>query len=208
MAPASREAPEWLVVGLGNPGRQYACTPHNLGFLVLDTIAAKSGIRWLPSKALALVGRGPLAGVEVVLAKPQTYMNASGAAVRDLLEHYGIETERLVVITDDIMLPWGTVRIRQQGSAGGHHGLASVIAAVGTDRFVRLRIGIGPLPPGDDLTRYVLRPMDELQRQQAQEGIEQAVAALEWLLRHGPAAAMSRFNRRASAATDAAPASS
>jgi PTH1 family peptidyl-tRNA hydrolase len=189
--------PAWLVVGLGNPGPAYLWTPHNLGFMVVDAVAARAGIAFNRHSAGALVGRGRFAGVELVLAKPQTYMNASGGPVRSLLEEYGLPTDRLIVISDDVALPWGTVRIRERGSAGGHNGLRSVIAALGTDRFLRLRVGIGPGELPEDLTAYVLRPLERSELPQAAEAIDTATAALECILVHGAAAAMNRFNRRA-----------
>src|SRR5579875_3377873 len=115
--------PAWLVVGLGNPGPAYLWTPHNLGFMVVDAVAARAGIAFHRHSAGALVGQGRFAGVELVLAKPQTYMNASGGPVRSLLEEYELQPERLIVISDDVALPWGSVRIRERGSGGGHRPL-------------------------------------------------------------------------------------
>jgi PTH1 family peptidyl-tRNA hydrolase len=186
-----------LIVGLGNPGPEYVWTPHNLGFLVIDRLAERAGIRVRRPEGKSLVGLGKLAGSEVVLAKPQTFMNASGLAVRDLLGRFDADPARLIVITDDAALPRGTLRIRKRGSAGGHNGLKSVIGTLQSDEFIRIRIGIGPAEPGEDLAEYVLRPMDDRDFEQAAESIDRSVEAVEMILENGVDAAMNRFNRRA-----------
>ncbi|HEV2386443.1 MAG TPA: aminoacyl-tRNA hydrolase [Candidatus Acidoferrales bacterium] len=186
-----------LIVGLGNPGPGYVRTPHNLGFRVIDHLGERAGIRIQRPEGKSLIGRGRLAGAEVVLAKPQIYMNASGLAVRELIERLEGEAERIIVVVDDASLPAGALRIRERGSAGGHNGLKSVIGALGTDEFIRVRLGVGGAEPGEDLAERVLRPMSETEEEQAAEQIERAADAVELILRQGAGAAMNRFNRRA-----------
>jgi len=185
-----------LIVGLGNPGPEYAHTPHNLGFQVVDRVAERAGIRVGRPEAKSYIGRGRLAGREVVLAKPQTYMNASGMAVLELAEQFAFDPAEAIVITDDVALPWGIIRIRERGGAGGHNGLVSIIGALGTDNFIRVRLGIQPEDPVDDLAAYVLSPMSRAERDLAAEMIEEAAEAVELILREGTQHAMSRFNRR------------
>jgi len=185
-----------LIVGLGNPGPDYTWTPHNLGFFVVDRLAERAGVRIERPEARALIARGRLVGEEVALAKPQTYMNASGMAVRGLVERFACDPSDLLVISDDAALPWGMLRIRARGSAGGHNGLASIIGAMGTDEFIRVRLGIAPEDPVTDLAGYVLRPMRRAELEAAAEMIEQAADATEAILREGVQRAMARFNRR------------
>src|SRR6202046_1643495 len=145
-----------LIVGLGNPGSQYDWTPHNLGFVVLDVIAERAGIRITRPEANSRVGIGEIADQAVVLAKPQTFMNLSGGAVRMLFERYACGPEDLIVVSDEAMLPWGMLRIRERGSAGGHNGLNSVIGSIGTNEFIRVRMGGGPGDPMGDMGEYAL----------------------------------------------------
>ncbi len=187
-----------LIVGLGNVGMQYAWTPHNLGFLAVDRIAERTGIRVERPEAKSLLGFGKLAGQEVALAKPQTMMNLSGLAVRDVLSRLECGIEDLTVLYDDVALPWGMLRIRERGTAGGHNGLKSVIGAIGTTDFSRVRLGAQPDHPVGDLAEYVLRPMRRADLEIAAEMTEQAAEAVELIVMQGPAAAMNRFNRRAS----------
>jgi PTH1 family peptidyl-tRNA hydrolase len=187
-----------LIVGLGNAGLQFAWTPHNLGFLALDRIAERSGMRVERPEAKSLVGFGKCAGQEVVLAKPQTMMNLSGLAVRDLLERVECAPEDLIVLYDDVALPWGMLRIRERGTAGGHNGLKSVIGAVGSTEFPRVRMGVQPDHPVGDLATYVLHPMSKANLEMAAEMTEQAADAVELILTQGTAQAMNRFNRRVS----------
>lgn len=185
-----------LIVGLGNPGPEYAWTPHNLGFLVVDRIAERAGIRVERPEARSYVGRGRVAGEEVFLAKPQTYMNLSGVAVRDLLERCEATPADLIVIYDDMALPWGMIRIRARGSAGGHNGLKSIIGALGTVEFPRVRLGVQPDHPVGDLAAYVLHPMRRQQLELAAEMVEAGADAIELILKEGVPRAMSRYNRR------------
>lgn len=187
-----------LIVGLGNPGAEYSWTPHNLGFQVVDHLANRAGIRVSRLEAQSKVGRGQIAGQDVALAKPQTYMNSSGHAVRGLVERFGCDLAELVVISDDAALPWGMIRIRERGSAGGHNGLKSIIGALATDEFLRVRLGVQPKFPVDDLAAYVLCPMGRDMREIAADMVSEAAEAVELLLAEGASRAMSQFNRRAS----------
>jgi peptidyl-tRNA hydrolase, PTH1 family len=187
-----------VIVGLGNPGVQYAWTPHNLGFLAIDRIAERAGIRVERPEAKSHLGLGQLAGQEVALAKPQTMMNLSGLAVRDLLSRLECGPGDLTVLCDDVALPWGMLRIRERGTAGGHNGLKSIIGAIGTFEFSRVRLGAQPDHPVGDLAEYVLRPMRKADLETAGEMIEQAAEAVELIVTQGPWAAMNRFNRRVS----------
>ena len=185
-----------LIVGLGNPGPEYQWTPHNLGFLAVDEIANRASIRVERPEGKALVGLGKVAGQEVVLAKPQTYMNLSGISVRDLLEKYELGPEDLLVMFDERDLPWGMIRIGERGSAGTHNGAKSVTSVVGTQDFARLRLGCGPDHPVGDLADYVLRPMKKTVLEVASEMVAEAGDAVEMILSQGIAAAMNKFNRR------------
>jgi PTH1 family peptidyl-tRNA hydrolase len=184
-----------LIVGLGNPGPAYAQHRHNLGFMVLDRFAARHGLRFTRREAHSLVATGTYEGVPLVLAKPQTFMNRSGTAVRALLYRYDCRPEDLVVIYDDIDLPLGRLRLRKEGSHGGHNGMRDIIAALGTQRFARLRLGIGRPPPGQDPADYVLQPFLPEERPRVEQMLDEAVAALEHLLRAGIDSAMNEFNR-------------
>jgi PTH1 family peptidyl-tRNA hydrolase len=185
-----------LIVGLGNPGPEYQWTPHNLGFLAVDEIANRNSIRVERPEAQALVGIGKVAGEEVILAKPQTYMNLSGISVGRLMEKYELEPADLLVMFDERDLPWGVVRIGERGSPGTHNGAKSVTGAVGTQEFARLRLGCGPDHPVGDLAAYVLRPMKKSELEVAAEMVATAGDAVEVLVKEGIAAAMTRFNRR------------
>jgi peptidyl-tRNA hydrolase, PTH1 family len=185
-----------LIVGLGNPGPEYQWTPHNLGFLAVDEIANRASIRVERPEGKALVGLGKVAGQEVILAKPQTYMNLSGISVRDLLEKYELGPEDLLVMFDERDLPWGMIRIGERGSPGTHNGAKSVTSVVGTQEFARLRLGCGPDHPVGDLADYVLRPMKKAALEVAAEMVAAAGDAVEMILTQGIAAAMNKFNRR------------
>jgi peptidyl-tRNA hydrolase, PTH1 family len=186
-----------LIVGLGNPGPEYQWTPHNLGFLAVDELANRGGIRVERPEAQALVGLGKLAGKDVILAKPQTYMNLSGNSVGRLMDKYEVEPAELLLMFDERDLPWGMIRIGERGSPGTHNGAKSVTSAVGTQEFARLRLGCGPDHPVGDLAAYVLRPMKKAELETASEMVGQAGDALELILAQGIAAAMNKFNRKA-----------
>ena len=187
-----------LIVGLGNPGPEYEWTPHNLGFLAIDELARRTEIRVTRPEAKSQVGRGELTGQEVILAKPQTMMNLSGMAVRMLLDKYESEPSQLIVISDEVALPWGMLRIRERGSAGGHNGLKSVIDAIGTNEFIRVRLGVGPEKVWGDLADYVLCPMGRAEREIATQLVEDGSNAVETILKDGVSTAMTQFNRRVS----------
>ena len=187
-----------LIVGLGNPGPDYEWTPHNLGFLAVDALAGRAGIRITRPESKALVGLGKIGGQEVVLAKPQTMMNLSGASVRMLLERYEGAPADLIVLIDEVDLPWGMLRIRDKGLNSTHNGLKSIISALGTDEFVRVRIGVQPEKLWGDRREYVLRVMGREERKVAEEAVVAAAEAVEMILAEGTEKAMSRFNRKAS----------
>jgi len=187
----------WLIAGLGNPGYEYAWTPHNLGFLVVDLLAERARIRVERPESKSYVGKGRIGDQDVALAKPQTFMNLSGLAVRELAERYEAAPERIIVVVDDVALPWGSLRIRERGSAGGHNGLKSVIGALGTDEFVRVRLGVQPDHPVGDLGAYVLHRMRKAEMEVAAELVGRAADAVECTVTEGVRRAMNRFNRRA-----------
>jgi len=185
-----------LIVGLGNPDPEYQWTPHNLGFMVVDELANRNGIRVERPEGKALVGRGKIAGEEVLLAKPQTYMNLSGISVRELLAKYELDLDALLVMWDEVQLPLGTIRIHPDGSAGSHNGAKSVISAVGTQQFARLRLGCGPEHPLSSRREHVLRPMKKAELGAAAEMLGEAGDAVEMILAQGLDAAMTKYNRR------------
>jgi peptidyl-tRNA hydrolase, PTH1 family len=187
-----------VIVGLGNPGPDYEWTPHNLGFLAVDALAGRAGIRITRPESKALVGLGKVAGHEVVLAKPQTMMNLSGVSVRMLLERYEGAAADLIVLIDEADLPWGMLRIRDKGLNSTHNGLKSIISALGTDEFVRVRIGVQPEKLWGDRREYVLREMGREERKIAEDVLIDAVSAVEMILVEGTEKAMSRYNRKAS----------
>ena len=192
-----------LIVGLGNPDPEYQWTPHNLGFLAVDELANRGGIRVERPEAKALVGSGKLAGKEVLLAKPQTYMNLSGISVRELLAKYALDVSDLLVMWDEVQLPLGVIRVHPDGSAGSHNGAKSVIGALGTQEFSRLRLGCGPDHPVSSRRDHVLRPMKKAELEIAAEMIDQAGNAVETILKEGLDAAMTKFNRRKPAEDEA-----
>jgi peptidyl-tRNA hydrolase, PTH1 family len=191
--------PVRLIVGLGNPGPDYEWTRHNLGFLAIDVLAGRARIRVTRPEAKSHVGRGEIARQAVVLAKPQTAMNLSGVAVRMLLEKYESDPARMIVLFDEVDLPWGTLRIRPKGSGGTHNGMKSVIREIGTNEFIRIRLGIGPEKIWGDLKDYVLGKMDRAEREMASQMTCAAAEAVEMILADGVEKAMQRFNRRKTA---------
>lgn len=191
--------PVRLIVGLGNPGPDYEWTRHNLGFLAVDTLAERAGIRVTRPEAKSRVGRGEIAGQPVVLAKPQTAMNLSGVGVRMLLEKYKSDPTEMIVLFDEVDLPWGMLRVRPKGSGGTHNGMKSVIREIGTDEFIRIRLGIGSQKVRGDLKDYVLGKMDRAEREMASQMTSEAAEAVEMILAEGVEKAMQRFNRRKTA---------
>ena len=190
-----------LIVGLGNPGLEYALSPHNLGFMAVDRLAEGCGAKVAKREAQSLTGKATLAGQAVLLAKPQTYMNLSGAAVARLLARYSIEPEEMVVLFDDLDLPLGMIRIRRQGTAGGHNGMKSIIGAIQADEFIRVRMGIQPdsNSPLEEATPYLLGKFRRGELGAVSDLLDQTVEAVHMILREGPRKAMNRFNRRVAA---------
>lgn len=182
----------YLVVGLGNPGPEYDWTPHNFGFLLIDELARRGGARVRTAECQSLTGRGTLAGQPVVLAKPLTFMNLSGAAIAQLVSQR--DWAGLLVACDELDLPFGTLRLKERGSAGSHNGLRSIVASLGTTEFARLRLGIGPGHPVEDRIRLVLSPWGKAQREQALQVVATAADAVEVVVSEGMARAMTRYN--------------
>jgi peptidyl-tRNA hydrolase, PTH1 family len=185
-----------LIVGLGNPGAEYEWSRHNLGFMLIDRIAADAGALVKRRECQSLIGSAEVAGEKVLLVKPQTYMNLSGAALKCLLAKQEAENDasRLIVISDDLALPLGTIRIRPRGSAGGHNGLKSIIAALNSEEFIRLRIGIQPEHEVGDTKSFVLGEFPRSQRPQVAEVLARSAEALQVILRDGVEKAMSLYN--------------
>lgn len=189
----------YIIVGLGNPSKEYANTRHNIGFDVVDALAAKAGISITEKKHKALIGKGVFGGQKVVLAKPQTFMNLSGESVRELIDYYKIdEEEQLIVISDDISLDVGQLRIRKKGSAGGHNGLKNIILHLGHDTFQRIKMGVGEKPKGYDLADYVLGHFPKEEREIMNQSIDRAVDALQMMINEGADAAMNSYNKKES----------
>ena len=192
---------EFLVVGLGNPGAEYENTPHNLGFRVIDRLAETNSIRVTRKENVSLVGLGRIRDVEVALAKPQTYMNVNGPSVRGLLERYELKPDRLLVVYDELALPWGELRVRPKGSDAGHNGVKSLISSLGTNEFARIRMGIHPGHPVDGL-KYVLAPFKRAQWEESEEMVGRAAAAVESVIAEGVEKTMAAYNRRAQGLTE------
>jgi PTH1 family peptidyl-tRNA hydrolase len=183
-----------MIVGLGNPGPEYESTRHNLGFMLVDLLAQRAGAKVTRQQDGALVGQGRLAGVPVVLAKPQTYMNLSGDAVKPLAARYEAVPEDVLVAVDDLALPFGRIRVRPSGSAGGHNGLKSIIARLGTQDFPRVRMGIAPDHPVQDTARFVLQPFPRGAREEVETMLWAAADAVESVLTDGLERAMAKYN--------------
>ena len=185
-----------LIAGLGNPGREYFHTRHNAGFRALDVIAEKMGVDITEKKHKGLLAKGIYAGQKVLLLKPLTYMNLSGESLRAAMDYYRMEKEDIVLLYDDISLPPGQLRIRTKGSAGGHNGIKSVISHLGSNEFLRIKIGIGEKPPRMDLADYVLSVFPSREEKVMEEAYENAASALSCLLSEGVDAAMNQFNKK------------
>ena len=185
-----------MIVGLGNPGAEYEWTRHNLGFMLVDKLAAESGLGKFRRECQSLVGRVELEGCGVKLVKPQTYMNLSGDAVACVVEKQNLSVpgEGLIVISDDLALPFGSIRIRARGSAGGHNGLKSIIGSLGTNEFTRLRIGIQPEHPIGDPKRFVLDEFPRGSRAEVEKTLERSAEALRAIVRDGVLKAMTEYN--------------
>jgi len=187
-----------LIVGLGNPGIEYESTPHNLGFLAIDRIADDLGVTVRNRQCRALTARAVMGDEPVLLAKPETFMNLSGDSVRALVAKHEAKPESdLIVIQDELDFPLGTLRIHRQRSSAGHNGIESIIEALGTQDFLRIRIGVAPDRKVEDGQRYLLSPMRKAQLKVVGEMLDTAAEAVKTILKDGPAAAMNRFNRKA-----------
>ena len=184
----------WLIVGLGNPGPEYAKTRHNLGFMLVDLLAAQLQMLVKRDECRSLIGRGIIDNQAVELAKPQTYMNLSGEAVNGLLAKGDRSVERLIVISDDLALPFGTIRIRPKGTHGGQNGLRSIIDCLGTQDFIRLRIGIQPEHPITDASRFVLENFSKKESETVKKVLETAADAIRAIVSDGVDVAMAKFN--------------
>ena len=190
----------YIIVGLGNPKKDYENTRHNIGFDVIDKIAEQENISVLEKKHKAIIGKGYVAGQKCILAKPQTYMNLSGESVRELIDYYKVdETAELIVISDDISLDVGQLRIRKKGSAGGHNGLKNIIAHLGHDQFMRIKMGVGEKPKGYDLADYVLGHFTKHERVIMDKAAERAADAIRMIVTRDVDAAMNEYNRKTEA---------
>lgn len=185
----------WLVVFLGNPGPRYECTRHNAGFMAGDALAKKLGVSVNRLRFKALTAEAELGGERVLLMKPQTFMNLSGEAVGQAARFYKIPAERVLVVSDEVSLPLGKLRVRQKGSAGGHNGLKSIIAALGSDAFPRVRIGVGAPPhPDYDMADWVLSVFRDQDLEDMRDAADRAAEAVVTYISSGPERAMNRFN--------------
>jgi len=187
----------YLVAGLGNPGEEYALSPHNMGFLTVDRLAQRYGIRVTRKDSKALIGLGEIDGHPVMLALPQTYMNLSGTSLAPLMEKHSIEIARLVVVYDELDLGWLALRIKTKGSAAGHNGMKSVIGSLGTNEIVRVRLGVHPGHPLNGGTEYLLAPIKRSQRTELDGFIDYAADAVRTIIAEGVEKAMTKYNRRA-----------
>jgi PTH1 family peptidyl-tRNA hydrolase len=192
----------YFIVGLGNPGLRYENTPHNLGFLVLDRVAERNDIRIRNNEGVTLTGKGFIRGREVILAKPQTFMNRSGISVKAVMQNRKLTNRDLVLVYDDIDLPWTGLRIRKKGSSGGHNGVKSVISEIGTDWFARIRVGIHPGHEVEDTATYDLAPLERGLKEELDEVLTYSAEAVESIIADGAIQAMTKFNRRAKGSKD------
>lgn len=188
----------YIIVGLGNPGREYENTRHNIGFDVIEVLAEQEKIDVLEKKHKAVIGKGYIQGQKVILAKPQTFMNLSGESVRRLVDYYKVdETDRLIVISDDVSLDPGMLRIRKKGSAGGHNGLKNIIAHLGHENFQRIKMGVGEKPRNFDLADYVLGHFTDGERKLMDEAALKAADAVRLIMAEGIDTAMNQYNKKA-----------
>ena len=188
----------YIIVGLGNPKKEYENTRHNIGFDVIDALAKEMGILVIEHKHKAVIGKGMLAGEKVILAKPQTFMNLSGECIRQLVDYYKIdENTQLIVIYDDISLDVGQLRIRKKGSAGGHNGIKSILSHLGHDTFLRIKMGVGEKPGNYDLADYVLGHFTKAERTIMNESTKAAIKAIELIVQGLSDKAMNDYNKRA-----------
>lgn len=187
----------YIIAGLGNPDKQYEGTRHNVGFEVIDAIAGQYNISVDTRKHRAFIGKGIIGGQKVILAKPMTYMNLSGESIISLVDYYKVDIEQeLIIIYDDVSLGVGQLRIRAKGSAGGHNGIKSIIAHLGSQVFPRIKVGVGEKPPRYDLADYVLGHFTKAEHELMEEGYSQAVHAVEMIMAGEIQAAMNEYNRK------------
>lgn len=185
-----------VIVGLGNPGKQYEETRHNAGFMVVERLARSMGVVGKhESRFEAMVGEGRLGTEKVLLVEPLTFMNLSGRAVQKVLHFYKLTPDDLVVVFDDFAIALGQVRVRTTGSAGGHNGISSIIQSLNTQNFPRVRVGVGPLPPGSSTTKFVLDKFSTAERPLLEQGLEAGVGAVETAIKDGFTAAMQKYNQ-------------
>ena len=185
---------QWLLVCLGNPGKEYANTRHNIGFLAADALEKRAGVKFNKLRYRALTGEVTLGGQRVLVVKPQTYMNLSGEAVKLAGGFYKIPPEHILVLYDDISLPLGKLRIRASGSAGGHNGIKNIIAHLGTDAFPRIKVGVGAPAQPDGMVDWVIGNFTASERKVVDTAIEKALDAAECVIEHGVSEAQNRFN--------------
>ena len=185
---------QWLLVCLGNPGKEYANTRHNIGFLAADALEKRTGVKFNKLKYRALTGEVTLGGQRVLVVKPQTYMNLSGEAVKLAGGFYKIPPERILVLYDDVSLPLGKLRIRASGSAGGHNGIKNIIAHLGTDAFPRIKVGVGAPQREDGLVDWVIGSFTASERKVVDAAIDRALDAAACVIEHGVSEAQNRFN--------------
>lgn len=187
----------YIIAGLGNPGKKYENTRHNIGYQVVDALAGRHGISILELKFKGIIGKGMIGGEKVILIKPLTYMNLSGECIREAVSYFKIdETAELIVIADDVSLDVGQIRIRKKGSAGGHNGLKNIIAQLGHEEFMRIKMGVGEKPPGYDLADYVLGHFTKEDEKILSESRETAVLAIETIMNDGIEKAMNLYNAK------------
>lgn len=186
----------YLIAGLGNPSKTYEGTRHNVGFSMIDALADAFQIDVTTKKHKAIVGRGVIEGMKVILAKPQTYMNLSGESIREIADFYKIDPENMIIIYDDISLDVGRLRIRKKGSAGGHNGIKNIIAHLGTDVFPRIKVGIGEKPQGWDLADYVLSKYSKEEQQALREASDDVIGAVKLMVMDNIDAAMNQYNAK------------
>lgn len=188
-----------IIAGLGNPGKEYVNTRHNVGFMAIDALASKFGIDVNEKKHKAIIGKGTINGQKVILAKPQTFMNLSGESLRELVDYYKPEVEtQVIVVYDDITLDVGGIRVRKKGSAGGHNGMKSIITHLGTENFQRVRVGIGEKPARMDLADWVLSRFSKEDLATLEDSLGEAVDAVTMLTEGGIDEAMNKYNRKVS----------
>ena len=186
----------YVIVGLGNPGKEYADTKHNVGFRVIDKLAGQYNIDVSKFKHKALIGDGMISGQKVLLVKPQTYMNLSGESVKEVMSFYKVPIENMIVVYDDTSLEIGMIRLREKGSAGGHNGIKNIISHMGTDTFNRVKVGIGEKPNGWDLADYVLAKFSKDDEAGIERGIDNASQAVGIFISLGMKDAMNKFNAK------------